>query len=97
MYYILNINFCSCQIPFYSLSLKTQKLLFLLIMNSMRKCSLSLMGAIVVSHDLFAKHYGLIKIYLNSQYENHFLSLRYYVICNEFHRREWLMIFDCWI
>nr|KAF7387700.1 hypothetical protein H0235_018422 [Vespula pensylvanica] len=48
-------NAVNCQIPFYSLSLKTQKLLLLLIMNSMRKCSLSLMGAIVVSHDLFAK------------------------------------------
>ncbi|KAL2734619.1 hypothetical protein V1477_013796 [Vespula maculifrons] len=68
----------NCQIPFYSLSLSTQKLLPLLIMKSMRKCSLSLTSAIVISHDLFAKgfkHYVLIEIFLNSQYENHYPSL----------------------
>ncbi|XP_047370008.1 uncharacterized protein LOC124957215 [Vespa velutina] len=43
-----------CQIPFYSLSLKTQNLLLFLIMRSMRPCSLSVRGAIVVSHDMFA-------------------------------------------
>ncbi|XP_047370009.1 uncharacterized protein LOC124957216 [Vespa velutina] len=43
-----------CQIPFYSLSLKTQNLLLFLIMRSMRPCNLSVKGAIVVSNDLFA-------------------------------------------
>ncbi|XP_047370332.1 uncharacterized protein LOC124957381 isoform X1 [Vespa velutina] len=49
-----NVFTIFCQIPFYSLSLKTQNLLLFLIMRSMRPCSLSVMGAIVVSHDLFA-------------------------------------------
>ncbi|XP_047370003.1 uncharacterized protein LOC124957210 [Vespa velutina] len=49
-----NVFLIFCEIPFYSLSLKTQKLLPLLIMKSMRQCSLSLTSAIVVSHDLLA-------------------------------------------
>ncbi|XP_047370012.1 uncharacterized protein LOC124957218 [Vespa velutina] len=49
-----NVFIILCQIPFYSLSLRTQKLLPLLIMNSMRQCSLSLTSAIVISHNLFA-------------------------------------------
>ncbi|XP_035733480.1 uncharacterized protein LOC118446653 [Vespa mandarinia] len=47
-----------CQIPFYSLSLKTQNLLLFLIMRSMRPCSLSVKGAIVVSNDHFATLYS---------------------------------------
>ncbi|XP_047370331.1 uncharacterized protein LOC124957379 [Vespa velutina] len=50
----VNVSIIFCEIPFYSLSLKTQKLLPLLIMKSMRQCSLSLTSAIVVSHDLLA-------------------------------------------
>ncbi|XP_035733477.1 uncharacterized protein LOC118446650 [Vespa mandarinia] len=49
-----NVFTIFCQIPFYSLSLKTQNLLLVLIMRSMRPCNLSLRGTIVVSHDLFA-------------------------------------------
>ncbi|XP_035733479.1 uncharacterized protein LOC118446652 [Vespa mandarinia] len=50
----VNVFTIFCQIPFYSLSLKTQNLLLVLIMRSMRPCNLSLMGAIAVSNDLFA-------------------------------------------
>ncbi|KAL2734621.1 hypothetical protein V1477_013798 [Vespula maculifrons] len=49
-----NVFLKFCQIPFYLLSLRTQKLLLCLLMSSMRVCSISLKGAIVVSHDLFA-------------------------------------------
>ncbi|XP_035733342.1 uncharacterized protein LOC118446588 [Vespa mandarinia] len=42
-----------CQIPFYSLSLKTQKLILFLIMRSMIVCNLSWKGTIVFSHNLF--------------------------------------------
>ncbi|KAI4501297.1 hypothetical protein M0802_003670 [Mischocyttarus mexicanus] len=44
-----------CQIPFYTLSLKTQKMLLFLIMRSIRPCNLSIKGVIVISHYLFAK------------------------------------------
>ncbi|XP_035733481.1 uncharacterized protein LOC118446654 [Vespa mandarinia] len=50
----VNVFRIFCQIPFYSLSLKSQNLLLFLIMRSMRPCNLSVMGAIVVSNDLFA-------------------------------------------
>ncbi|KAF7379241.1 hypothetical protein HZH68_017086 [Vespula germanica] len=50
----VNVFLRFCQIPFYLLSLRTQKLLLCLLMNNMRVCSISLKGAIVVSHDLFA-------------------------------------------
>ncbi|XP_047370024.1 uncharacterized protein LOC124957229 [Vespa velutina] len=43
-----------CQIPFYLLSLKTQKMLLFLIMKSMMPCNLSIKRMIVLSHDLFA-------------------------------------------
>ncbi|KAF7378665.1 hypothetical protein HZH66_015452 [Vespula vulgaris] len=43
-----------CQIPFYSISLKAQKMLLFLIMSSMRLCNLSVMGVKEISHDLFA-------------------------------------------
>ncbi|KAF7379239.1 hypothetical protein HZH68_017084 [Vespula germanica] len=43
-----------CQIPFYSISVKTQKMLLFLIMSSMRLCNLSVMGVKEISHDLFA-------------------------------------------
>ncbi|KAF7379238.1 hypothetical protein HZH68_017083 [Vespula germanica] len=43
-----------CQIPFYLLSLKTQKMLLILIMNSMRICNLSVVGVKEISHDMFA-------------------------------------------
>ncbi|XP_047370210.1 uncharacterized protein LOC124957311 [Vespa velutina] len=42
-----------CEIPFYSLSLKTQKTILFLIMRSMMVCNLSWKGAVVVSHNLF--------------------------------------------
>ncbi|XP_047370209.1 odorant receptor 46a-like isoform X2 [Vespa velutina] len=42
-----------CQIPFYSLSLKTQKLILFLIMRSTMVCNLSWKGTIVFSHNLF--------------------------------------------
>ncbi|XP_035733478.1 uncharacterized protein LOC118446651 [Vespa mandarinia] len=50
----VNVFTIFCQIPFYSLSLKTQNLLLVLIMRSMRPCNLSVKGAIVVSNDFFA-------------------------------------------
>ncbi|XP_046837423.1 uncharacterized protein LOC124432484 [Vespa crabro] len=53
-----------CQIPFYSLSLKTQNLLLFLIMRSMRPCNLSVRGAIVVSNDLFATFINIDRNYL---------------------------------
>ncbi|KAF7378667.1 hypothetical protein HZH66_015454 [Vespula vulgaris] len=49
-----------CQIPFYLLSLKTQKMLLILIMNSMRICNLSVVGVKEISHDMFASIYTLI-------------------------------------
>ncbi|XP_047370214.1 uncharacterized protein LOC124957316 [Vespa velutina] len=42
-----------CQIPFYKLSLKTQKILLFMIMKSMMPCNLSVKGVIVLSHYLF--------------------------------------------
>ncbi|XP_047370046.1 uncharacterized protein LOC124957244 [Vespa velutina] len=42
-----------CQIPFYKLSLKTQKILLFMIMKSMTPCNLSVKGVIVLSHYLF--------------------------------------------
>ncbi|KAL2727237.1 LOW QUALITY PROTEIN: odorant receptor 46a-like isoform X1 [Vespula squamosa] len=48
-------NIIECQIPFYSLSLKTQKLLLLLVMKTMKPCYLSVKGVVVVSHYTFAK------------------------------------------
>ncbi|XP_035742385.1 uncharacterized protein LOC118450623 [Vespa mandarinia] len=42
-----------CQIPFYTLSLKTQKILLFMIMKSMMPCNLSIKGVIVLSHYLF--------------------------------------------
>ncbi|XP_035733482.1 uncharacterized protein LOC118446655 [Vespa mandarinia] len=50
----VNVFTIFCEIPFYSLSLKTQNLLLFLIMRSMRPCNLSVKGAIVVSNDHFA-------------------------------------------
>ncbi|XP_047370212.1 uncharacterized protein LOC124957314 [Vespa velutina] len=43
-----------CQIPFYSLSLKTQKIILFLIMRSRMVCNLSWKGAIVASHNVFS-------------------------------------------
>ncbi|KAL2734630.1 odorant receptor 46a-like isoform X1 [Vespula maculifrons] len=42
-----------CQIPFYLLSLRTQKIMLFFTMRSMGVCNLSWQGAIVVSHNLF--------------------------------------------
>ncbi|XP_047370004.1 uncharacterized protein LOC124957211 [Vespa velutina] len=50
-----NIFLIFCQFPFYSLSLRNQKLLLFLTMYSMRLCGISLMGAVFISHELFAK------------------------------------------
>ncbi|XP_047370330.1 uncharacterized protein LOC124957378 [Vespa velutina] len=49
-----NVYLIFCQFPFYSLSLRNQKLLLFLTMYSMRLCGISLMGAIFISHELFA-------------------------------------------
>ncbi|KAF7378703.1 hypothetical protein HZH66_015490 [Vespula vulgaris] len=43
-----------CQIPFYSFSLKTQKMLPFMIMKSMMPCNLSMRGVIVLSNLHFA-------------------------------------------
>nr|KAF7387696.1 hypothetical protein H0235_018418 [Vespula pensylvanica] len=43
-----------CRIPFYSISVKAQKMLLFLIMSSMRLCNLSMMGVKEISHDMFA-------------------------------------------
>ncbi|XP_015189949.1 PREDICTED: uncharacterized protein LOC107073776 [Polistes dominula] len=43
-----------CQIPFYTLSLKTQKMLPFLIMRSLTPCNLSIKGVIVICHYVFA-------------------------------------------
>lgn len=53
MSYMRLLNCYSCQIPFYTLSLKTQKLMLFLILRSKRMCNVSFMRAIVVSHNLF--------------------------------------------
>ncbi|XP_047370000.1 uncharacterized protein LOC124957207 [Vespa velutina] len=49
-----NVFKAFCQIPFYSLSAKTKKILLFLIMSSMRISYLSLAGVKEVSNDLFA-------------------------------------------
>ncbi|KAL2714434.1 LOW QUALITY PROTEIN: hypothetical protein V1478_015619 [Vespula squamosa] len=78
-----------CQIPFYTLSIKTQKLLLLLLIRSMKPSEISIGGIFVASHEIFA---GLIQkafsfatvYYINvrystmspiglSYYERHFL------------------------
>ncbi|XP_035737959.1 uncharacterized protein LOC118448603 [Vespa mandarinia] len=43
-----------CQVPFYVLSVKTQKLLLFAIMRSMKPCILSIGGMFVSSHEVFA-------------------------------------------
>ncbi|KAI4480535.1 hypothetical protein M0804_010088, partial [Polistes exclamans] len=48
-----------CQIPFYSLSLKTQKMLLFLIMRSMRPCSLSIKGLMRTSFSYAMVFYNL--------------------------------------
>ncbi|XP_035733473.1 uncharacterized protein LOC118446647 [Vespa mandarinia] len=49
-----NVFLIFCQFPFYSLSLRNQKLLLFLTMYSMKLCGISLMGAVFISHELFA-------------------------------------------
>ncbi|KAL2730307.1 odorant receptor 46a-like isoform X1 [Vespula maculifrons] len=56
-------NLRSCQVPFYTLSVKTQKILLILILQTMRPCNFSIRRIIVASHELFAKieNYCLIR------------------------------------
>ncbi|KAL2734618.1 odorant receptor 46a-like isoform X1 [Vespula maculifrons] len=60
-----NVFTAFCQIPFYSISVKTQKMLLFLIMSSMRLCNLSVMGVKEISHDLFAtvNGWGMVRIF----------------------------------
>nr|XP_050860782.1 uncharacterized protein LOC127068541 [Vespula vulgaris] len=43
-----------CQIPFYTLSIKTQKLLLLLLIRSIKPSEISIGGIFVASHEVFA-------------------------------------------
>ncbi|XP_047369994.1 uncharacterized protein LOC124957202 [Vespa velutina] len=49
-----NVFVTLCQVPFYLLSLKTQKMLLFLTMKSMRVCNFSVQGVNDVSYDMFA-------------------------------------------
>nr|KAF7411039.1 hypothetical protein H0235_013646 [Vespula pensylvanica] len=44
-----------CQVPFYMLSEKAQKLLLLIIARSMKPCHISIGGIFIASHEIFAK------------------------------------------
>ncbi|KAL2738168.1 LOW QUALITY PROTEIN: hypothetical protein V1477_011527 [Vespula maculifrons] len=44
-----------CQVPFYTLSGKAQKLLLLIIARSMKPCYISIGGIFIASHEIFAK------------------------------------------
>nr|XP_050861011.1 uncharacterized protein LOC127068648 [Vespula vulgaris] len=44
-----------CQVPFYTLSGKAQKLLLLIIARSMKPCHISIGGIFIASHEIFAK------------------------------------------
>ncbi|KAI4484003.1 hypothetical protein M0804_007459 [Polistes exclamans] len=44
-----------CQVPFYVLSIKTQKLLLFVIARSMRPCEISIGGIFVASHEIFSE------------------------------------------
>ncbi|XP_046822129.1 uncharacterized protein LOC124425621 [Vespa crabro] len=44
-----------CQVPFYVLSIKTQKILLILLLQIMRPCNFSIRRIIIASHELFAK------------------------------------------
>ncbi|KAL2734731.1 odorant receptor 46a-like isoform X1 [Vespula maculifrons] len=61
-------NAINCQIPFYSLSLKTQKILLFLILKSMKSYNLSVKGIIVISHYLFATYVFEQKKYFENEY-----------------------------
>ncbi|XP_043678159.1 uncharacterized protein LOC122633826 [Vespula pensylvanica] len=58
-----------CQVPYYVLSVKTQKLLLFTIMRSMKPCILSIGGIFVSSHEVFAwitqKAFSFSTIYYN--------------------------------
>ncbi|XP_035733470.1 uncharacterized protein LOC118446644 [Vespa mandarinia] len=99
----------ACQFPFYSLSLRNQKLLLFLTMYSMRLCGISLMGAVFISHELFAtvkyflnnyiaktstKQRILFEYILTRSLLNLFLSLWYCIICNEFNSNKYDIIDD---
>ncbi|KAL2734134.1 odorant receptor 47a-like [Vespula squamosa] len=44
-----------CQIPFYALSIKTRKMLLLLMVASLKPSTFSMSGIIVASHEMFTK------------------------------------------
>ncbi|KAI4484005.1 hypothetical protein M0804_007461 [Polistes exclamans] len=56
-----------CQVPFYILSKKNQKLLLLLTMRSMKPCELSIGGLFSASHEIFAGLYQISQITMDSQ------------------------------
>ncbi|XP_043678160.1 uncharacterized protein LOC122633827 [Vespula pensylvanica] len=63
-----------CQVPFYVLSLKTQKLLLFMIARCMRPCELSIGGIFVASHEIFAgliqKAFSFAMVYYNHYSSN---------------------------
>lgn len=49
------INVYRCQVSFYTVSGKAQKLLLLIIARSMKPCHISIGGIFIASHEIFAK------------------------------------------
>ncbi|KAL2714464.1 LOW QUALITY PROTEIN: hypothetical protein V1478_015649 [Vespula squamosa] len=65
-----------CNVPFYMLSTKTQKMLLFTIARSMRPCELSIAGIFVASHEIYAAETsGTLAMALKCQFycERHFL------------------------
>nr|KAF7411042.1 hypothetical protein H0235_013649 [Vespula pensylvanica] len=64
-------NVTECQIPFYLLPTKTQKLLLFMIARSMKPCMLSIGGLFVSSHEVFSqllqKAFSFAMVYYNVQ------------------------------
>lgn len=52
--------FCRCNIPFYNLSIKTQKMLLFLLMRCVKPVELSIGDVFVASHTMFAAVSGMI-------------------------------------
>lgn len=67
----------SCQVPFYTLSIRTQKILLILILQTTRPCNFSIRRIIVSSHELFAKVSDnlLIVYFLNANVNKNVLQL----------------------
>ncbi|KAL2714463.1 LOW QUALITY PROTEIN: uncharacterized protein V1478_015648 [Vespula squamosa] len=81
LFLLKQMHFCRCDIPFYMISIKTQKLLVFMILRSSKPCVLSIGGIFVSSHRLFAGvSKNKLSIYFNmsvtsglTYYEQHFL------------------------